>query len=147
MAFPDFITPIMKQAWSNYNTRIKLLLKCRKNILKIAYLALLMPTLHVMAQDDSTHAAGYGISDLASNPVIESSRVEIKTNGGFWEEDGAKSCYIPRRGIAGAFGQYVRVPSGRQFMGGYCGDVRYLCVDGRATQIGQDGANQCHGGA
>ena len=51
----------------------------RKNILKIAYLALLMPTLHVMAQDDSTHAAGYGISNLASNPVIESSRIEINS--------------------------------------------------------------------
>ena len=114
----------------------------RKNILKIAYLALLMPTLHVMAQDDSTHAAGYGISDLASNHVIESSRVEIKANGGFWAEDGAKSCYIPRKGMRK--GYYVL--SGRQFMGGYCGDVRYLCVDGRTTQIGQNGANQCYGG-
>ena len=58
----------------------------RKNILKIACLALLMPTLHVMAQDDSTHAAGYGISNLASNPVIESSRIEIKTNAGKWHD-------------------------------------------------------------
>lgn len=50
----------------------------RKNILKIAYLALLMPTLHVMAQDDSSHTAGYGGHNLSSNRVIESSRVEIK---------------------------------------------------------------------
>ena len=107
----------------------------RKNILKIAYLALLMPTLHVMAQDDSTQTAGYGgnnLANLASNHVIESSRVEIKTNGGFWAEDGAKSC--------------GSVLSGRQFMGGYCGDVRYLCVDGRITQIGPNGQNQCYSG-
>lgn len=56
----------------------------------------------------------------------------ISANGGFWAEDGAKSC--------------GSVQSGRQFMGGYCGDVRYLCVDGRITQIGPNGANQCYGG-
>ena len=112
----------------------------RKNILKIACLALLMPTLHVMAQDDSTHSAGYGISNLASNPVIESSKVEIKTNGGFWAEDGAKSCYVPLRN--GLFGGYY-VLSGRKFRGGWCGGFLYLCVDGRATQINEYTPDQC----